>query len=68
MAFKAMEMDPEKIDPSKYKDMFENPKKFDEAWNHHDEFQRKKWREEEVERSNHEGIRQDGVEPSLDQS
>ena len=45
MAFKAMEMDPEKIDPSKYKDMFEHPKKFDEAWNHHDEFQRKRWRE-----------------------
>ena len=45
MAFKAMEMDPEKIDPSKYKDMFENLKKFDEAWNHHDEFQGKKWRE-----------------------
>ena len=45
MAFKAMEMDPEKIDPSKYKDMFENPKKFDEAWNHHDDFQKKKWRE-----------------------
>ena len=45
MAFKAMEMDPEKIEPSKYKDIFENPKKFDEAWNHHDEFQRKKWRE-----------------------
>lgn len=38
------ETDPSKIDPSKYKDIFENPKTFDEAWNHPDPFQRKKWR------------------------
>jgi hypothetical protein len=37
--------DYEKLNPSLYKDMFENPKTFDEAWNHPDPFQRKKWRE-----------------------
>ena len=38
-------VDPSTVDPSKYKDMFENPKTFDEAWNHPDPFQRMKWRE-----------------------
>ena len=32
------------VDPSRFKDLFENPKTFDEAWNHPDPFQRKKWR------------------------
>ena len=32
-------------DPSKFKDQFENPKGYDEAWNHPDPFQREKWRE-----------------------
>jgi Reverse transcriptase (RNA-dependent DNA polymerase)/gag-polypeptide of LTR copia-type len=34
-----------KIDPAKFKDIFENPKSFEEAWNHPDPFQREKWRE-----------------------
>ena len=33
------------VDPSKYKDMFENPKTYDEAWNHPDPFQQERWRE-----------------------
>jgi Reverse transcriptase (RNA-dependent DNA polymerase) len=33
------------VDPSKFKDMFENPKSYKEAWNHKDPFQREKWRE-----------------------
>ena len=37
--------DPEKLDPTKYKYMFDAPNTFDEAWNHPDEFQQKKWRE-----------------------
>ena len=35
----------DELDPSKYKDTFENPKNYQEAWNHPDPFQRKKWRE-----------------------
>ena len=38
-------VDPATVDPSKHKDMFENPKTFDEAWNHPDPFQREKWTE-----------------------
>ena len=34
-----------KVDPAKYKDMFDNPTTFDEAWNHPCPFQRRKWRE-----------------------
>jgi Reverse transcriptase (RNA-dependent DNA polymerase) len=34
-----------KIDPTTDKDIFENPKSFEEAWNHPDSFQREKWRE-----------------------
>ncbi len=30
----------QQVDPSKYKDIYENPKSFDEAWNHEDPFQR----------------------------
>ena len=37
-------VDYEKIDPSKYKDMFESPKTFNGAWNHPEPFQRKQWR------------------------
>ena len=33
-----------KIDPSKYKDMFENPPTFEKAWNHPEPFQHSKWR------------------------
>jgi hypothetical protein len=33
------------IDPSQYKDKFEVPESFEEAWNHPDPFQRKRWRE-----------------------
>ena len=33
------------LDPSKFKDTFEAPEKFDEAWNHEEPFQRRKWRE-----------------------
>ncbi|MGL5934163.1 MAG: reverse transcriptase domain-containing protein, partial [Cetobacterium sp.] len=46
LAMASMEtLDHSKIDPSKYKDIFENPKTFMEAWNHPDTFQREKWRE-----------------------
>ena len=45
MAFKSQEIDPKKLDPSRYKDVFEDPKSFDEAWNHPDLFQREKWRD-----------------------
>ena len=34
-----MAMKVTEVDPSQYKDMFENPKNFDEAWNHPDPFQ-----------------------------
>jgi hypothetical protein len=33
------------VDPTQYADIYENPKTFDEAWNHPDPFQREKWRE-----------------------
>jgi Reverse transcriptase (RNA-dependent DNA polymerase) len=33
------------VDPTKYADIYENPKTFDEAWNHPEPFQREKWRE-----------------------
>ena len=39
------DVDYTKIDPSKYKEMFDAPTSFDEAWNHPCEFQRAKWRE-----------------------
>ena len=39
------QVDYEKVDPSKYKDIFEKPNSFEEAWNHPCPFQRKKWRE-----------------------
>ena len=49
MCFKMQHVDVEeayeKMDPTKYKDIFESPKNFDEAWNHPEPFQRKKWRE-----------------------
>ena len=32
-------------DPSKFKDIYDNPRTYDEAWNHEDEFQRNRWRE-----------------------
>ena len=35
---------PEDLDPSQYKDAFENPSSFGEAWNHPDPFQRDRWR------------------------
>ena len=35
----------EDLDPSQYKDVFDDPTTFDEARNHPDPFQRKKWRE-----------------------
>ena len=35
----------EKIPRSAWKDMFDNPTTYDEAWNHPDPWQRKKWRE-----------------------
>jgi len=38
-------VDYSKVDPSKYKDIFENPATFEEAWFHPCPFQRKKWRE-----------------------
>ena len=44
LAYRAMEVDPTKIDPSRYKDMFENPKLFKDAWDHPDPFQKDKWR------------------------
>ena len=31
--------------PSQYKDVFDEPNNFNDAWNHHDEFQRKQWRD-----------------------
>jgi len=48
-----------KIDPSKYKDMFEAPNTFDEAWNHSDPFQRQRWREaidKELTKMNDKGV------------
>ena len=35
----------QEVDPTKFKDIYENPKSFDEAWNHKDPFQRERWRE-----------------------
>ena len=35
----------EKMDPTHYKDIFDKPRSFDEAWNHEEPFQRRKWRE-----------------------
>ena len=42
--YSAREVKPEEVDPSKYKDMFDNPKGHHDAWNHPDPFQREKWR------------------------
>jgi hypothetical protein len=39
------DVDYTKIDPSKYKEMFDVPASFNEAWNHPRAFQRAKWRE-----------------------
>ena len=33
------------LDPSQYKDTFDNPKGYEDAWNHPDPFQREQWRE-----------------------
>jgi transposase InsO family protein len=33
------------VSPSRYKDIFTNPKNFQEAWHHPDPWQRKRWRE-----------------------
>jgi hypothetical protein len=33
------------MDPSQYKDAFENPKGYEEAWNHPDPFQWEQWRD-----------------------
>ena len=38
-------MDPDKVPPSVYRDLFTAPELFEHAWNHEDEWQRKKWRE-----------------------
>ena len=38
------QVDYSKIDPAKYKDIFDKPGSFDEAWNHPEPFQRQKWR------------------------
>ena len=35
----------EKMNPARYKDIFDKPDSFDQAWNHPEPFQRKKWRE-----------------------
>ena len=43
MACRVQEVDYEKMDPARYKDIFKNPDNFDEAWNHECSFQRKKW-------------------------
>ena len=32
------------VPPESYKDVYEAPSRFTEAWNHPDPFQRKKWR------------------------
>ena len=37
-------MDPEKMDPTRFKYLFTNPTSFEAAWNHPEPFQRKKWR------------------------
>jgi hypothetical protein len=39
------DVDYTKVDPLKYKEMFDVPTSFDEAWNHPCEFQWAKWRE-----------------------
>ena len=39
------EEDLEKMDPSRYKDVFDNPRTFQDAWNHPCPFQRRLWRE-----------------------
>ena len=31
--------------PSQYKDVFDEPNNFNDAWNHHDEFQHKQWQD-----------------------
>ena len=41
----AKEKEMENINPLSYKDNFTIPLTFDDAWNHPDPFQRKKWRE-----------------------
>ena len=35
----------QQVDPSKFKDIYENPKTFKEAWDHEDQFQRDRRRE-----------------------
>ena len=49
----------QEVDPAKFKDMYDNPKSFDEAWNHPDAFQREKWREaikKEFDKMEHNGV------------
>ena len=36
---------PNEINPEQFKDIFDEPETFDQAWNHPDPFQRMKWRE-----------------------
>jgi hypothetical protein len=38
-------IDPESLQPDQFKDYFDNPSSFQEAWNHPDPFQRAKWRD-----------------------
>ena len=48
VAFKANAMlmeDYEKMDPSKYKEVFEKPENFKAAWDHEEPFQKEKWQE-----------------------
>ena len=39
------QMDPDKVPPSVYHDLFTAPELFEQAWNHEDEWQQKKWHE-----------------------
>ena len=39
-----LDYDPTKVDPAKYKYLFEKPVKFNDAWNHPEPFQREQWR------------------------
>jgi hypothetical protein len=38
-------MDPDKVPPSVYHDLFMAPEKFEDVWSHPNEWQQKKWRE-----------------------
>ena len=39
------DMDPNELLPEQYKDVFEAPARYEQAWDHPDPFQREKWRE-----------------------